>query len=615
MQRPLIDIREEGFATIFWDGNQYRRDSDGKSGFRWRRETEQGLKPVSVPVNKLLEWTYKHPEASIKVCRFPRLPLPRIVLKAGDLANAIDRAEEALLDFCEELGIFQRGGELVRIISLPEDQESERLRRPEGSVHLESVSNTALTEVLNRIAIWRQENLKSTVLIDCPAKIAAFYLSRVGSWRVPSLAGILSAPIVREDGSVLEKPGYDSATGLYLVSVGDFCRIPDRPTRDNAKDALHTLLAPFEQFPFVTDADRAVHVGCILTAIQRPLLNACPIFGYTAPAQRSGKSLLAESVAIIATGKPAAATAISVEREETRKMITSALREGHSIINLDNVERPLASPDLAKAITQSEYQDRALGTNRMLRLPTRVLWTATGNNLSFRGDLSSRALLCRIDAQMESPEARTFQIPRLRDFLERDRKELVAAALTILRAFHIAGRPRQYIKPWGGFEDWSASIREPLVWLGLADPCETRSGVLADDPEREESLTILRALHEEFECEKVTAKRIIRHCKSHTLRAAIEAVALGRKNEIDPRRLGWWLRRNHDRILGGLRLESVGTESGSARWRIVEVDGGHRGHRGQSHVHDFNARRGNTPARDGTITRFPRLPKNMNKFM
>ena len=291
-------------------------------------------------------------------------------------------------------------------------------------------------------------------------------------------------------------------------------------------------------------------------------------------------------------------------------MITSALREGHSIINLDNVEHPLASPDLAKAITQPEYQDRALGTNRMLRLPTSVLWTATGNNLSFRRDLSSRALLCRIDAQMESPESRTFQIPRLGDFLKLHRTDLVAAALTILRAYHVAGRPRQHVKPWGGFENWSASIREPLVWLGLADPCETRSAVLADDPEREESLAVLRALHEEFEDDEFTAKRIVRHCKSNTLRAAIEAVALGNK-EIDSRKLGWWLRRNHNRILGGLRLESVGTESGSSRWRIVEPTGVQSGHGGQSLASPVSAMRfpgpGNTSARDGTIKRFPRL--------
>jgi hypothetical protein len=241
---------------------------------------------------------------------------------------------------------------------------------------------------------------------------------------------------------------------------------------------------------------------------------------------------LAESVAVIATGKPAAATSISGDREEIRKMITSVLREGHSIINLDNVEHPLASADLAKAITQPEYQDRALGSSQMLRLPTSVLWTATGNNLSFRRDLSSRALLCRIDAQMESPESRAFQIPQLEDYLKAHRKDLVAATLTILRAYHDAGRPSQQVKPWGGFDDRSASIREPLVWLGLDDPCKTRTAVLTNDPDREESLAALRALHIEFEDDEFTTKRIIRHSNSGTLRTGDSAALLQARTAI-----------------------------------------------------------------------------------
>ena len=535
----------------------------------------------------------------------PKDERPTIRLKPGKLPSAVDQAESALVRHCEEVGIFQRGGELVRVISLPERHEDGQLRRPKGIMQLEPLSSTALTEVFNRIAKWRRKNDR----VDCPPKIAASYLSRVGFWQVPVLSSIISAPILREDGSVLDKSGYDAATGLYFASSEGLPRIPERPTREEAKAALQTLLVPFAQFPFVTEADRAVHVACILTAIQRPLLGACPIFGYSAPAQRSGKSLLAESVAIIATGKPAPATAISGDREEIRKMITSALREAHSIINLDNVVLPLASPDLAKAITQPEYQDRALGTNRMLRLPTAVLWTATGNNLTFRGDLSSRALLSRIDAKVESPEGRTFQIPALRIHMGRNRNDLVVAALTILRAYHVAGRPRQQIKPWGGFEDWSASIREPLVWLGMTDPYETRIAVLADDPERHDALIALRALRQEFENTDFTAKRIMRPHRSRTLKMAMEAVALGRNKEIDSRSLGWWLRKNHDRILGGLRLESVGTESGSARWRIVEVHGGHKGHGGQSPAPGVSARRGNTPTQDGTIRRFPRLGK------
>jgi hypothetical protein len=246
----------------------------------------------------------------------------------------------------------------------------------------------------------------------------------------------------------------------------------------------------------------------------------------------------------------------------------------------------------------------------MLRLPTTVLWTATGNNLIFRKDLSSRALLSRIDARVESPEHRSFKITDLADFLRKYRRDLLAAALTVLRAYHVAGRPRQQLKPWGGFDDWSASIREPLVWLGLADPCKTRTVVLADDPEREESPAAVRALYEEFEDDEFTAKRIMRHCNtSRTLMTAMEAVAVGRHNEIDPRSLGWWLRRSKDRVLGGLRLETPGQESGANLWRIAEVPSGHSGHGGQSPASSHRVKRyprlGNAPQ---TIKRYPRLP-------
>jgi hypothetical protein len=386
---------------------------------------------------------------------------------------------------------------------------------------------------------------------------------------------------MREDGTILSQPGYDKESGLFFVSDETWPTIPDQPTRADAETALKILRAPFEEFPFVGDEGIAVHIAAVLTAIQRRTLGACPIFGYSAPAQRSGKSLLAESTAIVATGKPAPATAVSGDREEIRKAITSALREGHVIINLDNVEGPLASPDLAKAITQSEYQDRLLGESRMLRLPTNVLWTATGNNLVFRGDLSSHALLCRIDSGLERPETRTFKIQDLENFLRNNRKNLVAAALTILRAYHVAGRPHQQVQPWGGFNSWSASIREPLVWLGLADPCKTRETVLADDPEREESFTALLALHGAFGDSEFTVKMIADRCGSYeALKTSILSVASGRqqRHDVDSRRLGWWCRNRKDQVLGGLRLRLSRKASGIGYWRIEVLAGGHGDH-------------------------------------
>jgi hypothetical protein len=145
---------------------------------------------------------------------------PKITLKVGKLPVAVDRAEAALLAHCEKLGIFQRAGELVRVISLPERVADGLLSRPKGSVQLELLGKTALTEIFNRIAKWRRQKSNGNIIrVDCPPKIATFYISRVGFWRVPALSGIISASLLRRDGSVLENPGYDSSTGLYLLNL------------------------------------------------------------------------------------------------------------------------------------------------------------------------------------------------------------------------------------------------------------------------------------------------------------------------------------------------------------------------------------------------------------
>jgi hypothetical protein len=69
-------------------------------------------------------------------------------------------------------------------------------------------------------------------------------------------------------------------------------------------------------------------IAWILTALQRRLLGPCPLFGFSAPVPRTGKSLLSEAIAIIATGKPAPASAVSNDFEELRKSFTAALKEG-----------------------------------------------------------------------------------------------------------------------------------------------------------------------------------------------------------------------------------------------------------------------------------------------
>jgi hypothetical protein len=70
--------------------------------------------------------------------------------------------------------------------------------------------------------------------------------------------------------------------------------------------------------------------------------------------------------------------------------------------------------------------------------------------------------------------------PDLRRHVREQRGVLLSAALTILRAWVVAGKPRykdaggKGLTPWGSFEGWSSVVREAVVFAGLSDPGETR---------------------------------------------------------------------------------------------------------------------------------------------
>lgn len=87
---------------------------------------------------------------------------------------------------------------------------------------------------------------------------------------------------------------------------------------------------------------------------------------------------------------------------------------------------------------------------------TNVLFIFNGNNIEFRGDMATRAVMATIDAGVEEPAARTFDVD-LREDVPKRRGELVSAALTVLRAHAVAGFPgaRRDTR----FPGWSRLVR------------------------------------------------------------------------------------------------------------------------------------------------------------
>src|SRR5262245_16960037 len=124
------------------------------------------------------------------------------------------------------------------------------------------------------------------------------------------------------DGSVCERPGYDPASGLLYKPDGrSFPPVSPRPSKPDATVALQTIGRLIDRFPFVSDADRSVALSAILTALHRHAMVTAPLHGFTSPAAGTGKSLLVDVAAILATGRLTPVISQGCSEEELEKRL------------------------------------------------------------------------------------------------------------------------------------------------------------------------------------------------------------------------------------------------------------------------------------------------------
>ena len=495
---------------------------------------------------------------------------PVIEVLPGETVTLADRCEELLL--ASPLPVFQRGGQLVRVASLPEPSSLGGVSRPAGSLVLTPVAATWLTDAWGRLARFVKPRKNGTAPVDPPVAVASALLARKGDWRFPALRGILASPALRPDGTVLNAPGYDPATAYYLAEPLPL-DLPAAPGRDDALAAVAKLRGLLAGFPFVAQVDESVALGLLLSAVSRPAFGRAPLFAVTAPVRGSGKSTLVDLAAILATGSRAAVLAATSNMEELEKRLAASILAGDSLVSLDNLNGALRSDLLSQALTQGKLRVRPLGSSEQVELSCDAVWSATGNGLAIGGDLSRRALMCRLDPEMERPETRRFEFDPLARCQER-RAEYVSAALTALRAFHLAGRPGvSDLEPFGSFEAWSGLVRAALVWLGLPDPCLSRAEVEAEDPDREILAGLLAAWREYFKDTPQTSAMLISAAMGGTpalVEYLGEIAADG--SGYNARRLGRWLAANKGRVVGGLRLKARRQDrKGFSQWTVEAV--------------------------------------------
>jgi Domain of unknown function (DUF3854) len=526
---------------------------------------------------------------------------PMILVQGGQLPEHVDKALSLIAQSHKRLQLFERPGipdfVMIRANPVKENDEGQDIRRPAGAVTMRHVTCPMLEDKLTRIIDWRKhrEVQGDDVPIDCPRRIAETVLSRAGDGELPELVGIIEAPIMRSDGSILNQPGYDPDTGLFLFSNQKWLKVPDEPTAQDVEAAKAVLLEPIAQFPFDDKAALSVVLSGMFTALQRKLLPTAPLHALDAPMQGYGKTLLVDVIAIIATGRDATSISASKESEEMRKRLTAILLAGDAVASIDNLSASLESDALATILTKEEYADRILGVSAMGRMRTNVFFAATGNNLTFSGDMPSRVIISRLyDPEVEKPEERGgWTIPDLRQHMRDHRPQLVQAILTILRGHYVVGRPGMELAAFGRYEAWG-QIRAALVWAGFDDPVKTRKRVVDDDPDRDRTAAVLTAWceHPELGLDKtVTLKQVIQaaNCspsatKDEVILAANLKAALmeaappkrgSKSDEPDAQQLGSWCRQHFDRPVEKLVLVKAGKDKHlkTALWAVKVLAG------------------------------------------
>lgn len=483
--------------------------------------------------------------------------------------------------------IYVHAGSLAHVVTAPTTAESTTGMRRSAAPRIRPYPASVLRERLDAVAQWMYEwETESGETRGeerwCPREIVNAVRDR-GEWPgLRELSGVTSAPVLRADLTVLNQSGYDNTTGLLYVPSCEYQPVPESPSSDDVARAVAELRVPFADFPIVGPADHAALLAYILTLAARPAIRGgVPMTGITARVPGTGKTLLVDSATLAMTGHLPDKLMVPGGRSsdadaEWRKRIATLAMEGARAVLIDNVAdgAMLQSSALAAALTAEELTERLLATNRTVRVPHRIAWTFSGNNVTVAADLARRSLSIALDAKVEDPHLRSaFRIENLLQHVRDEHPRLLVAALTILRGFAVAGCPKHGGPMLGMFEAWDELIRACVIWAINEDPVDTQARLRGESPETGNLGMLLIAWRDAIGVGRpVQAADLLR---TPALASALSEATPGRGERDLPssKSLGHYLRRNEGRVVGGLRIERVGASTGVTLWTIRGVTG------------------------------------------
>jgi hypothetical protein len=486
-------------------------------------------------------------------------PLIRVV--AGDMHRVIDAAEKELAGRGRH---YQSGGLIVSVSTDPTT----------GDPSIVPTSAPALTRELSVAASWEKYDARAKDWVRCdpPQRHAAILYDAQDFRHLLPLAGLARQPYFREsDGELVTAAGYDHASQRFGVFDARQFVIPE-PTLEAARMALSLLEEPIREFHFVAAVDKAAALSAIFTAVVRATLAHAPGFHVKAPVFGSGKTYLCELIGAFAGPAGNAKVSYPTTSEEATKVILSLLLTSPAVIEFDDMDTDwIPHGTIKRMLTADKITDRILGVSKTATVSTRVLFLGSGNNVGPIRDLLRRVLTIHLDPRCATPATMSYQGNPV-DMVRKNRGLYVAAVLTIILAWRNAGSPRadvENIVTFGG--DWSDYCRHPLMWLGHPDPATALLEQVKHDPDGDALAGLMAAWYASFESTPTTVRKAVDAAwQNADLMDAMREFPVEERGEINRSKLGWILRKNANRIVGGYEFQKAEAD-GRTAWRVVRT--------------------------------------------
>lgn len=378
---------------------------------------------------------------------------------------------------------------------------------------------------LNLITDWRKANGDGPYLgVSAPTDVVKQLYAHPDK-PVPDLVGVAHAPMFTGQGELISERGYHRNSGYYYAPPEDLyvAKPPRNITEEDlaaARETLVDILCDFE-LDGVSRADLEAAVlrgegekvwrsgndpdvksavppsflgvvGFMLEQLVRPMIDGplMPLL-ISKTAKRAGGGLLASVLQTVVRGN-VSVRPLSMNEEERRKAVVSALRSGTSIIAWDNLpeRRTVDSPTLATLFTEGTVSDRLLSTSDEVEIDVTCSFLMVGNRPPFSAELTERLNLVELVPQTDTPAERTgWKHASLRGYVAENRGRILGALLVLVKNWLDKGRPAPRHAPIiGRFEEYTRVIGGILEaagknwtsWQGNRDKIKA---VAADDTE------------------------------------------------------------------------------------------------------------------------------------